>query len=125
MAGGVVHDFNNMLTAIMGYNEIIMMSSQEEDPTFHYLKGIKKSAERAAALTRQLLAFSRKQLLQPRVINLDEVITDLEAMLRRLIGKDIELRMLKAVLGWSKAENLQRTLYQADIFAPPRPSSVW
>ncbi len=91
LAGGVVHDFNNMLTAIMGYNEIIMMSSQEEDPTFHYLKGIKKSAERAAALTRQLLAFSRKQLLQPRVINLDEVITDLEAMLRRLIGEDIDL----------------------------------
>jgi PAS domain S-box-containing protein len=94
LAGGVAHDFNNMLTAIMGYSELIMMSFREEDPIFPHLEGIRKSAERAAALTRQLLAFSRKQLLQPRVINLNTVITNLETMLRRLIGEDINLIIL-------------------------------
>ncbi len=94
LAGAVAHDFNNMLTAIMGYNEIVMMSLREGDPLFHNLEGISKSAERAAALTRQLLAFSRKQLLQPRVTNLNTVITNLEAMLRRLIGEDINLVIL-------------------------------
>ncbi|MGD0970293.1 MAG: FIST N-terminal domain-containing protein [Desulfobaccales bacterium] len=94
LAGGVAHDFNNILTAIMGYNEIVMMSFREEDPIFRHLEGIRKSAERAAALTRQLLAFSRKQLLQPRVTNLNTVITNLEAMLRRLIGEDINLVIL-------------------------------
>ena len=67
LAGGVAHDFNNMLTAIMGYSELVMMSSREDDSTSLHLEGIRKSAERAAALTRQLLAFSRKQVLQPRV----------------------------------------------------------
>ena len=94
LAGGVAHDFNNMLTAIMGYSEIVMMSFREEDPIFLHLEGIRKSAERAAALTRQLLAFSRKQLLQPRVTNLNTVITNLETMLRRLIGEDINLVIL-------------------------------
>lgn len=91
LAGGVAHDFNNMLTAIMGYCEIVMMSFREGDPIFLHLEGIRKSADRAATLTRQLLAFSRKQLLQPRVTNLNTVITDLEKMLRRLIGEDINL----------------------------------
>jgi PAS domain S-box-containing protein len=91
LAGGVAHDFNNMLTAIMGYCEIVMMSFREEDPIFLHLEGIRKSADRAATLTRQLLAFSRKQLLQPRVTNLNTVITDLEKMLHRLIGEDIDL----------------------------------
>ncbi len=94
LAGAVAHDFNNMLTAIMGYNEILMMSLREGDPIFHHLEGIRKSAERAAALTHQLLTFSRKQLLQPRVTNLNTVITNLEAMLRRLIGEDINLVIL-------------------------------
>jgi len=91
LAGGVAHDFNNMLTAIMGYSEIVMMSFREDDPIYLHLEGIRKSADRAATLTRQLLAFSRKQLLQPRVTNLNTVITDLEKMLRRLIGEDINL----------------------------------
>ncbi len=91
LAGGVAHDFNNMLTAIMGYSEMVMMSFREEDPIYVHLEGIRKAADRAATLTRQLLAFSRKQLLQPRVTNLNIVISDLEKMLRRLIGEDIEL----------------------------------
>ena len=94
LAGGVAHDFNNMLTAIMGYSELVMMSSRENDSTSLHLEGIRKSAERAAALTRQLLAFSRKQMLQPRVTDLNTVITNLEAMLRRLIGEDINLVIL-------------------------------
>ncbi len=94
LAGGVAHDFNNMLTAIMGYSELVMMSSREDDSTSLHLEGIRKSAERAATLTRQLLAFSRKQMLQPRVTDLNTVITNLEAMLRRLIGEDINLVIL-------------------------------
>jgi two-component system cell cycle sensor histidine kinase/response regulator CckA len=91
LAGGVAHDFNNMLTAIMGYCEIVMMSFRETDPIFLHLEGIRKSAERAANLTRQLLAFSRKQVLQLRVLNLNHVVADLEKMLLRLIGEDIDL----------------------------------
>jgi PAS domain S-box-containing protein len=91
LAGGVAHDFNNMLTAIMGYCEIVMMSFREDDPIFLHLEGIRKSAERAATLTRQLMAFSRKQVLQLRVTNLNTVVADLEKLLRRLIGEDIEL----------------------------------
>ena len=91
LAGGVAHDFNNMLTAIIWYSEMVMMACREDDPIYLQLEVIKKSAERASTLTRQLLAFSRKQLLQPRVTNLNTVITDLERMLRRLIGEDIHL----------------------------------
>jgi signal transduction histidine kinase len=87
----VAHDFNNMLTAIIGYSEMVMMDCREDDPIYLQLEVIKKSAERASTLTRQLLAFSRKQLLQLRVTNLNTVITDLEKMLRRLIGEDIHL----------------------------------
>jgi len=94
LTGGVAHDFNNMLTAIMGYSELVMMSSREDDSTSLHLEGIRKSADRAAALTRQLLAFSRKQMLQPKVTDLNTVITNLEAMLRRIIGEDINLVIL-------------------------------
>ena len=87
LAGGVAHDFNNMLTAIMGYSEIVMMSFPENDPLSHHLEGIRKSAERAATLTRQLLAFSRKQMLPARVTDLNAVITSQEAMLRRSSAK--------------------------------------
>lgn len=91
LAGGVAHDFNNMLGAIIGYNEMLMKSLNREDPTYHYSLEIRKAADRAAVLTRQLLAFSRKQVLQPRKLNLNTVINDLERMLQRLIGEDIEL----------------------------------
>jgi PAS domain S-box-containing protein len=91
LAGGIAHDFNNLLAAIMGYAEIIMMDFPANQPYHPYLQEIVKVANRGASLTRQLLAFSRKQIMQPRVFNLNEVVAEMDAMLRRLIGEDIDL----------------------------------
>jgi two-component system cell cycle sensor histidine kinase/response regulator CckA len=91
LAGGVAHDFNNLLTAIMGYGEIMMLGLRQEDPFFPYIEEIIKAANRGGKLTHQLLAFSRKQILQPRVVNLNDVVKDMDGMLRRLIGEDIDL----------------------------------
>ncbi|MDD5642343.1 MAG: PAS domain S-box protein [Syntrophales bacterium] len=91
LAGGLAHDFNNLLTAIMGYSEIMMMGLRKEDPFYLYVEEIIKAVNRGASLTNQLLAFSRKQILQPRVINLNNVVIDMEKMLHRLIGEDIDL----------------------------------
>ena len=93
LAGGVAHDFNNMLTVIAGYNRMILDELSTLDPLRGYAEEIHKAAERAGALTNQLLAFSHRQIMQPRVINLNAVIGQTENMLRRLIGEDIELVM--------------------------------
>jgi PAS domain S-box-containing protein len=92
LAGGVAHDFNNLLTAIMGYGELILSRLRSSDPLHHEVEEICKAADRAHSLTRQLLAFSRKQVLEPKVVNLNTVVADLEKLLHRLIGEDIELR---------------------------------
>ncbi|MBI3723412.1 response regulator [bacterium] len=91
LAGGVAHDFNNLLTAINGYSELILARLSERDPLRNDLEEIRKAGQRATALTRQLLAFSRKQLLQPRVLDLDSVVESMDGMLRRLIGEDVDL----------------------------------
>jgi len=91
LAGGVAHDFNNILTTIMGNAELALMDLDKNSSFKTYLDEILKASRRGASLTRQLLAFSRKQLVQPRLLNLNEVIKDLESMLQRLIGEDIHL----------------------------------
>ncbi len=97
LAGGVAHDFNNLLTGIGGYAEMLLDRLPEADPVARAdLQEIKKSAERAAALTAQLLAFSRKQVIDPEVTDLNELVGSTVRLLQRLIGEDIELRVLSA-----------------------------
>jgi len=93
LAGGVAHDFNNLLTIINGYTQLLIEETPVDDSRFDYIHEILRAGERAAALTRQLLAFSRRQVLEPRLLNLNSVLTDLEKMLRRLIGEDVDLVM--------------------------------
>ncbi|HKV42829.1 MAG TPA: PAS domain S-box protein, partial [Blastocatellia bacterium] len=91
LAGGVAHDFNNLLTAINGYSDLTLMRLSQGDPLRENVMEVRKAGDRAASLTRQLLAFSRKQLLQPKVLDLNAVIGDMHKMLCRLIGEDIHL----------------------------------
>jgi PAS domain S-box-containing protein len=96
LAGGVAHDFNNLLTAILGYADIIMESTPEGDEAREHAAEIAKAGTRAADLVRHLLAFARKQMLDPMVVDLNELILTTDKMLRRLIGEDIELVILPA-----------------------------
>ncbi|MBV8849624.1 MAG: response regulator [Methylobacteriaceae bacterium] len=91
LAGGVAHDFNNVLTAIIGFSDLLLANHRPTDPAFHDIMQIKQNANRAAGLVRQLLAFSRRQTLRPQVLQLGEVLSDLHNLLRRLVGETIEL----------------------------------
>ncbi len=105
LAGGVAHDFNNLLTAIMGYSDLLLSGSGSEESRRRNTEQIKKAAERAAALTNQLLAFSRRQVLTMRVLDLNDVVAAMEPMLRRLIGEDITLvTVLDRALECTKAD---------------------
>ncbi len=105
LAGGVAHDFNNLLTVISGYSSMSLEMMEKNHPLRKYIEEIQAASERAASLTGQLLAFSRKQVLQPRVINLNEIVRGMEKMLHRLIGEDIELcTMFDPELGHVKAD---------------------
>ena len=91
LAGGIAHDFNNILTAITGHAELLLEDLGHHDPRRADVDEIRRSAERAAGLTRQLLAFSRQQVLQPKVVDLNALVLDMDKLLRRLIGEDVEL----------------------------------
>lgn len=91
LAGGIAHDFNNLLTVIIGFIDMLMLNLRSDENLLKFVEGAKKSAEKAASLTQQLLAFSRKQILQPKVINIGDLITDTEKMLTRLIRENIRL----------------------------------
>jgi len=93
LAGGVAHDFNNVLTAVFGYVDLLREELPQDSDAQKDLSEVRKAAERAASLTRQLLAFSRQQVLEPVVLELNELVTDFEKMLRRVIGEDVELRL--------------------------------
>ena len=92
LAGGVAHDFNNLLTAITGYTDFLLQDVTPDTSQYEDVLGIKRSANRAADLTRQLLAFSRRQILQPRVLDLNDIVANLMKMLQRLVGEDIDIR---------------------------------
>jgi PAS domain S-box-containing protein len=100
LAGGIAHDFNNLLTAITGYSELLLGELPPEDLRRSHADEIRKAGERAASLTQQLLAFSRRQVLEPKVLDVNTVVSDIERMLRRLIGEHIELKTRKASDLW-------------------------
>lgn len=94
LAGGVAHDFNNLLTAMIGFCDLLLMRHPAGDQSFADIMQIKQNANRAANLVRQLLAFSRRQTLQPKIIELTDVLAELSNLIRRLIGENIELKMI-------------------------------
>jgi PAS domain S-box-containing protein len=105
LAGGVAHDFNNLLTCIMGYCELLLGDIPASSPIRKDLEEIRDSGERAAVLVRQLLAFSRRQVLQPKILDLNQVIEEMEKLVRRLIGEDINLRIIPGeAIGCVKAD---------------------
>lgn len=108
LAGGIAHDFNNLLTVIEGYTELLFSNINESDPAQNFVRQIKKAADRATALTGQLLAFSRRQILQPKVLNLNTLVTEMSVLLKRLIGEDVELTtLLNPEIGSIKADRSQ------------------
>jgi PAS domain S-box-containing protein len=108
LTGGVAHDINNMLVPILGYSDLQVHSLEPGNPLRTSAEEIKKASERVAALIRQLMAFSRKQVLQPEVLDLNAVVTNLKSMLERLLGEDIDLRVnAHLALGHIKADPVQ------------------
>ena len=108
LAGGVAHDFGNLITAIMGYSDLLLRSLTSDDPRRQDALEIKETAARAGALTRQLLAYSRRQVLTPMVLDLNAVVAEMATMLRRLIGEDIQLvTVSRTTLGRIKADRGQ------------------
>jgi len=105
LAGGVAHDFNNLLSVIIAYSDMLLGEVGAQDPRSRRVVQIRKAADRAAALTRQLLAFSRKQVLQPRILDLNAILADAEKLLHRLIGENIDLVTVPSLdLGRVKAD---------------------
>lgn len=108
LSGGIAHDFNNLLGVIIGYSRVLRRSLGPENELTEHALEIEKAGERAAAMTKQLLAFSRQQVLTPEVLNLNTLVTDMEKMLPRLLGEDIEVSLsLDSALGSVKADQSQ------------------
>ena len=108
LAGGVAHDFNNLLTVINGYSSILLDKLDEDDKMYKDIQQIALAGERAGSLTEQLLAFSRKQIIQPDILNLNHIVQETEKILRRLIGEDIALQTrLEENIGYIKADSGQ------------------
>jgi two-component system cell cycle sensor histidine kinase/response regulator CckA len=105
LSGGIAHDFNNLLGVILGYIQVIKRNLVSGNSLFEYAEEIEKASQRAVALTRQLLAFSRQQVLEPVILNLNTLVSDMEKMLPRLIGEDIQLNLiLDSAIGQVKAD---------------------
>lgn len=105
LAGGVAHDFNNLLTAITGYSQLALAQLDESSPLYSSVKETHRAGESAAVLTRQLLIFSRKQTVEPKLIEMNALVTEMQGLLKRLIGEDVELTMTL---------NAERSLVRAD-----------
>ena len=105
LAGGVAHDFNNLLGVIIGYSELLLRDLADGSPAARRMTEIRSAADRAAALTRQLLAFSRRQVLQPRILDLNAVVAEAQAMLARVISENVEIvTLLAPALGRVRAD---------------------
>jgi PAS domain S-box-containing protein len=108
LSGGIAHDFNNLLGVIIGYSQMVERKMERDNPLYEYVEEIEKAGQRATALTRQLLAFSRQQILTPKVLNLNELVSDMVKMLPRLIGEDIAITTkLEPAIGSVKADQGQ------------------
>jgi signal transduction histidine kinase/ActR/RegA family two-component response regulator len=120
LAGGVAHDFNNVLSVILGYSEDIIQSLEPSDPRWQDMKEIESAATRAAALTRQLLMFSRQQVLEPKVLDLNDVLANMDRMLARILGEQVELTLLPAAnVGRVRADrsNIEQVLMNLTVNA--------
>ncbi len=126
LSGGVAHDFNNLLSVIIGYAEILEVQLKKDEGSIKNVIEIKKAGQRAAGLTRQLLAFSRQQVLQPRVLDPNGVVADMGRMLRRLIGENIELNMaLDPGVGKAKVDQTQLEQIVMNLVLNARDAMPW
>jgi two-component system cell cycle sensor histidine kinase/response regulator CckA len=108
LAGGIAHDFNNVLTAIIGFSDLLLASHRPSDHAYKNIQNIRSSANHAASLVKQLLAFSRRQTLEPEVIQLNELVTDLSVILNRLLGENIELKISSGRDLWAVKADLNQ-----------------
>src|SRR6185295_45278 len=97
LSGGIAHEFNSIMTAIIGQSELILSDLPSGNPLTKNAQEIRKAADRAATLTRQLLAYGRKQILQPEILDLNKVLVDMEGILRQLLGVDVDVRILPSI----------------------------